>query len=114
MPGAAYLPKTSTGSRFLLNAAMLKYALDAEGGVVAGKILKVARKIEGEAKRYCPVDTGRLRSSITSTLGKDEEGIYGICGTDVEYAPHVEFGTVHMSAQSFLRRAADDVARSLP
>jgi len=114
MAGPAFLPSSPTGSRFILNAAMLKYALDAEGGVVAGKLLKVARNIEAESKRYCPVDTGRLRSSITSTLGKDDEGLYGICGTDVEYAPHVEFGTTRMSAQSFLRRGADDVARKLP
>lgn len=104
---------TGGGSRFVLNALGMKYALSSDDGAVARELLKIVRKVEGEAKRNCPVDTGRLRSSITSTLGKDEEGVYGVAGTDVEYAPHVEFGTYRMNAQSFLRRALDDVGRSL-
>ena len=36
-------------------------------------------------------------------LGND--GLLGIVGTNVAYAPHVEFGTVRQSAQPFLRPA---------
>ena len=48
---------------------------------------------EGYAKRACPVDTGRLRNSITHVTRPDEKAVY--IGTNVEYAPHVEYGTVH-------------------
>lgn len=42
---------------------------------------------EGYAKADVPVDTGRLRNSITHTTdGKD-----ATIGTNVEYAPYVEF-----------------------
>lgn len=41
---------------------------------------------EGAAKRICPVDTGRLRNSITHALmGNDSVAI----GTNVEYALYV-------------------------
>ena len=43
--------------------------------------------VEGYAKEDCPVDTGNLRNSITHTAGDDCEYV----GTDVKYAPHVEF-----------------------
>lgn len=59
---------------------------------------------EGYAKRLCPVDTGRLRNSITHT--HDDEAAY--IGTNVEYAPYVEFGTRRQTAQPFLRPAAEE------
>jgi len=51
------------------------------------------------AKLLCPVDTGRLRSSIESK----KEGKYKIkIGSNVEYAPFVELGTKYMSPRPFL------------
>ena len=44
---------------------------------------------EGHAKKETPVDTGRLRNSISHAT--DDEAAY--IGTNVEYAPYVEFGT---------------------
>ena len=61
---------------------------------------------EGYAKRKCPVDTGRLRNSITHTVDGAALEVY--IGTNVEYAPHVELGTRHQDAQPFLRPAAQD------
>lgn len=61
---------------------------------------------EGYAKKLCPVDTGRLRNSITHAVSSSENAVY--VGTNVEYAPHVELGTRHMDAQPFLRPAAQD------
>lgn len=43
----------------------------------------------GYAQDKCPVDTGRLRGSITYAV--DGEDCY--IGTNVEYAPYIEFGT---------------------
>lgn len=61
---------------------------------------------EGYAKKKCPVDTGRLRNSITHTV--DSTALEAFIGTNVEYAPHVELGTRHQDAQPFLRPAAQD------
>ena len=67
---------------------------------------KVGLVAEGYAKRACPVDTGRLRNSITHIV--DEDGKCAIIGTNVEYAPYVELGTRHQKPQPFLKPAAND------
>lgn len=59
---------------------------------------------EKYAKEITPVDTGRLRNSITHEV--DGKEVY--IGTNVEYAPPVEYGTVKQKAQPFLRPAATD------
>lgn len=61
---------------------------------------------EGYAKRACPVDTGRLRNSITHIV--DEDTSHVIIGTNVEYAPYVELGTRRQKPQPFLKPAAND------
>lgn len=45
--------------------------------------------VENEAKIQCPVNNGQLRASITHEVEDNQ----GIVGTNVEYAPYVEFGT---------------------
>ena len=57
-----------------------------------------ALEIERDAKLNAPVDTGMLRASITSTGSGSEYEI----GTNLEYAPFVEYGTRYMAAQPFL------------
>jgi len=56
----------------------------------ARQIANALEAIGGEAERYakeeCPVDTGRLRNSISHA--QDETTVY--VGTNVEYAPMVE------------------------
>lgn len=78
-------------------------------------LIKGGKVVQGVAKKLCPVDTGRLRNSIevsgekerryTYSVGKGKskleyEGIITggeegtvVVGTNVEYAPYVEFGT---------------------
>lgn len=46
---------------------------------------------EGYAKEECPVDTGRLRNSITNSVQTSENEAAVYIGTNVEYAPQVEF-----------------------
>jgi phage gpG-like protein len=65
----------------------------------------VGMTAEGYAKEDCPVDTGRLRNSISHVV--DEEGAY--IGTNVEYAEYVEYGDTvkHQNGKAhFLRDAA--------
>ena len=61
---------------------------------------------EGYAKKLAPVDTGNLRNSITHDVDDGEPAAY--IGTNVEYAPYVCLGTIHMKAQPFLKPAVAD------
>lgn len=61
---------------------------------------------ESYAKRDCPVDTGRLRNSITNAVRTDEKAVY--IGTNVEYAAFVELGTSRMKARPYLKPAATE------
>lgn len=64
----------------------------------------IGLKAEGYAKGYCPVDTGRLRNSISHTADDDSAYI----GTNVEYAPYVEFGTRRMHPKHYLQQAVQN------
>jgi HK97 gp10 family phage protein len=59
--------------------------------------------VEGAAKGLAPVDTGNLKGSITYRVGFDHAKV----GTNVDYAPYLEYGTVKMSAQPYLRPGLD-------
>lgn len=90
--------------RVVLDAAALARLLESPQGDVGKEILRRTIKVERAAKQGCPVDTGRLRSSIAYRIEGGNE-VVGIVGTSVEYAPFVEFGTRFMAAQPFLRPA---------
>lgn len=92
-------------NRIVFDEAGLHALFTGEDGAVGKELARRVIKVETAAKRLCPVDTGRLRSSITHEIGEDRQGLVGVVGTDVEYAPHVEFGTYAMAAQPFLRPA---------
>lgn len=79
-------------------AAIVAHLKDWEEGLKEnlGDLMKLA---EDEAYRRCPVRTGKLRAGIQSEVDGDEGRLWD----DVEYAPHVEFGTRHMNARPFLR-----------
>jgi HK97 gp10 family phage protein len=59
---------------------------------------------EAYTKELCPVYTGRLRDSITYSV--DDNTVY--LGSDVEYAPYVEFGTYKQKPQPFMGPAMQD------
>ena len=63
---------------------------------------------ERYAKKLAPVDTGNLRNSITHTVDGGEPAAY--IGTNVEYAPYQELGTIHMAAKQFLKHDVADHA----
>lgn len=96
-------------------------------------LTQAALAIEGQAVRLCPVGQyptgsgrvgGRLRGSITYAVrggrsnptgeAKQGDGVsepnedyVAHVGTNVEYAPYVEYGTRRMGAQPYLRPAMD-------
>lgn len=70
-------------------------------------VRNTAFKIEASAKRAAPVDTGRLRGSITTKFKSSNTNPEAEVGTNVEYAPYVEYGTIKMAGKPFLNPAYD-------
>lgn len=74
------------------------------------KLWAAGYMVEADAVKKCPVDTGRLKSSITTEVFPDREETEvsagrhpsTLDGTIVEYALYVEKGTSKMSARPFL------------
>lgn len=66
-------------------------------------LAEAGEMVKGAARGLAPVDTGRLRNSINSTV----EGNTAIVGTNVEYAIYQEFGTYKMAAQPFMMPALE-------
>lgn len=91
----------------------LKQRFEALGPDIARKaereILRTALDIQSTARRRCPVKTGRLRNSVAIGGTRWEITI----GTNVEYAPFVEFGTRRMRARPFLFPAFQQEAPKL-
>lgn len=52
------------------------------------------------------IRTGRLRNSISYAVDTDAGDVY--IGSNVEYAPYVEFGTSKMRERPFLKPAAEN------
>lgn len=71
----------------------------------AADLQRLAIRVQNEARRLAPVDTGRLRSSLQHVMGEDSTGPWADVGTNVVYAPHVEYGTSVSPAQPFMRPA---------
>lgn len=57
------------------------------------EVFKRAKRVESQAKRLCPVDTGRLRSSISTELEPRGRVIVATVGTNVKYAELIHEGT---------------------
>jgi len=90
------------------------------------EVLRIGLYALRRAKQRAPVDTGRLRASLTLADsdglvqplgGRAEEGdsvdsprgeFVVRIGTNVEYARFQEFGTENQPAQPFLRPGLDD------
>lgn len=68
---------------------------------------KSAFKVEREAKLVTPVDTGRLRSSIATSLGILNKGITSVVSTNVNYAGWVHDGTRRMKSRPYMKIGAD-------
>jgi HK97 gp10 family phage protein len=89
------------------DSAALRTLLVSTDGDVAKDLQRRALRVDRQAKRLCPVDTGRLRSSITNQLARDATGLLALVGSNVHYAPYIELGTSRMRAQPFLRPALE-------
>ena len=90
-----------------INGAALTELFESPAGEVARDLQRRALQVDRAAKQLCPVDHGRLRSSITNEIGQDGQGLVVTIGTNVEYAPYVELGTSNSPAQAFLLPALE-------
>ena len=69
--------------------------------VIKKSVTTAALLVHGDATRLAPVDTGRLRSSLTY-ITQDNAAIVG---TDVEYAKKMEYGGSKQAPNGYLRPA---------
>lgn len=90
-----------------MSVSFISYAKDVLSGEKKAKVQAlevIGGMAESYAKAACPVDTGRLRNSITH---QQESENVEVIGSNVSYAVFVELGTSKMSARPFLRPAAE-------
>jgi len=74
-----------------------RFRTEAVAGVKA-VVAMSALNVQTNAKGRCPVDTGRLRSSIRAVFV--DGGLGASVETNVKYAPFVEYGTGRLGAAS--------------
>lgn len=85
-------------------------------GIAAENVLEKAAEEGGkialkEAKRRCPVDSGRLKASLHLTKGRKSESKADVKiapGKQEYYGTFVELGTKHQGAKPYLRPAVDE------
>jgi hypothetical protein len=80
------------GASVRFDGKAIDHLLREKDGDVGRFLLKLALKVETAAKREAPVDTGRLRSSITHTLVREGKNLVAYVGSSVAYAIFVEKG----------------------
>lgn len=78
--------------RYTTNDAAMKALLQSSNGPVVKDLMRRGLRVESAAKRLCPVDTGRLRSSISTDLVRQGSSFVVRVGTNVKYARAVHDG----------------------
>ncbi len=84
-----------------LKSNLGRFAIDAERAAERA-LLQTATDIVVLTKQITPVDTGALQKSYGA---EPVSSNHVLVGSDLEYAPHVEFGTTHSPAQPHLTPA---------
>ncbi len=76
-----------------INQRAVRALLVDPDGPVAEELMRRGRNVAFYARKYAPVDTGRLRASITTELVQYAGSIAVIVGTNVNYAMYQHEGT---------------------
>lgn len=92
-------------SKVIVHADAMNELFRSTSGPAARDLARRAIQVDLAAKRFAPVDTGRLRSSLTWRIGFDALGLFAQIGSDVSYAAYQELGTRYMAAHPYLRPA---------
>lgn len=124
VPMDAGLTAGDVSGMLIIREDNTRYIAEALNRELALALNEVGESIRDTAQGLCPVDTGRLRNSISFRLG-GAGGHFGFpgfgtsvgsgssqiaIGSDVPYAAYVELGTSRMAARPYLRPAAADHA----
>ena len=72
---------------------MDQIARDLHGREMQSGMREATMLVTNTARREAPVDTGRLRASITPEVRVEGKDMVGIVGSNVMYAPYMELGT---------------------
>jgi hypothetical protein len=76
-----------------INDAELKRLMSGPSGPVYRDIVRRTNSVLNAARRNCPVDEGRLRSSLAQETRATSSAVIGRVGTNVKYALYVHEGT---------------------
>ena len=93
-----------------LQRNMERIVKDLAGNPMMKAIAKAVLLVQRSAKKNAPVDTGRLRASITPDIVTRDTVVKGLVGSNVEYAGFQEFGTRFMKGKHYLQRALNENA----
>ena len=74
---------------------------------LAQAVQEAGELVEREAKQNAPKRSGTLANSIKSEVNVEGNTVTASIGSDLDYAPHVEYGTRDTVAQPFLEPALD-------
>ena len=88
------------GAKALIN--VMKKAEKEVDAQMKKDMLKAVISVEGDAKKIVPIATHNLQTNITHEVKKTTGGWGGRVGSNVHYAPFVEFGTSRMRPQPYL------------
>lgn len=76
--------------------------------------MQAGLKTEYFVKKNTPVRTGNLKSNInTQLISKGKEKVEAFVGTNVSYAPFVEFGNEKMEPRAMFRKAIDENGKEI-
>lgn len=88
--------KVERALKSAIDIGMESVAQEAEANAIA----EVTELVYDTPASKTYIRTGDLRKSITHRYVPEEQTAY--VGANIDYAPYVEFGTIHMKARPFL------------
>jgi hypothetical protein len=91
--------------RYTVNDAAVRALLTGPRGPVVAAMTAMTRDVEAQAKARAPVDTGNLRSSITSAVTVTPGAVTGTVVAPVEYAAAVHDGRAAQTIRPVRARA---------
>jgi HK97 gp10 family phage protein len=84
------------------------------GQKTAKATMQAGLKTEYFVKQNTPVKTGNLKSNIkTQMISQQKDKVEAFVGTNVSYAPFVEFGTKRMEPRAMFRKAIDEHGKEI-
>lgn len=98
------------GAFVTLDNAAVTELLQGQSGPVYIDLQRRVLKVHAAAVKNCPVDTGRLRSSIRWTMGNDSQGLVGIVGSDLIYAQWASDHAIDTSKRDYLINALKEAS----